>query len=138
MKRNKETFIEMIGQIAQEDWHRRHICLPSIIIAITLEEIDWEKNETEIDISELFTRRKDFRASSPILKHVILQHNDYLAAWRAPFQAANNWKELIGESNYILAVQALQDPKYPYYKAPEYEGVLVGIIEKYKLTAYDE
>lgn len=43
MKRNKELFIEIIGQIAQEDWRRRHICLPSIVIAIALEAIDWER-----------------------------------------------------------------------------------------------
>ena len=36
-KRNKELFIESIGKIAQEDWHRRHICVPSIVIAIALE-----------------------------------------------------------------------------------------------------
>ena len=138
VKRNKELFIEVIGQIAQEDWRRRHICLPSIVIAITLEAIDWEKNETEIDISELFIHRKDFRASSPILKHVIMQHNDYLATWRAPSQEEANWEGLMGEGYYIRAVQFLQDVKHPYCESLEYERVLVEIIEKYKLTAYDE
>ena len=62
MKRNKELFIEIIGQIAQEDWRRRHICLPSIVIAIALEAIDWEKNEVEISPNELFSHQEGFHA----------------------------------------------------------------------------
>ncbi len=46
--------------------------------------------------------------------------------------------QVIGESNYIRAVQSLQDPKYPYCKEMEYEGVLVAIIEGHKLTVYDD
>ncbi len=68
-----------------------------------------------------------------------MEHNDYLATWKDHSQEAPNWEELIGESNYIRAVQSLQDPKYPYCEARyEYEATLVGIIEKYKLTVYDE
>ena len=66
MKRNKELFIEIIGQIAQEDWRRRHICLPSIVIAIALEAIDWEKNEVEISPNELFSHQEGFHANSPV------------------------------------------------------------------------
>lgn len=138
MKRNKEHFIKKIGQIAQEDWHRRRICLPSIIIAIALETIDWEKNETEISPNEIFVRQEGFHADSMDLQHVITGHNDYLATWRASCQETPNWEELIGESNYIRAAQSLQDAKYPYCIALEYEGALIGIIEKYKLMVYDE
>lgn len=67
-----------------------------------------------------------------------MEHNDYLATWKDHSQEAPNWEELIGESNYIRAVQSLQDPKYPYCKSSEYEGILVGIIEQNKLIAYDE
>ena len=138
MKRNKELFIEVIGQIAQEDWQRRHICLPSIVTAIALEAIDWEKNEDEIKPNELFARLEGFHADSPVLRHVIIEHNNYLVTWRDPSQESPNWIELIGESNYIRAVQSLLDPKYPYCEAPEYDRRLVEIIEKYKLTVYDE
>lgn len=138
MKRNKELFIEVIGQIAQEDWQRRHICLPSIVIAIALEAIDWEKKEDEIKPNELFARLEGFHADSPVLRHVIIEHNNYLVTWRDPSQESPNWIELIGESNYIRAVQSLLDPKYPYCEAPEYDRRLVEIIEKYKLTVYDE
>ncbi len=138
MKRNKELFIEVIGQIAQEDWQRRHICLPSIVTAIALEAIDWEKNEDEIKPNELFARLEGFHADSPVLRHVIIEHNNYLVTWRDPSQESPNWIELIGESNYIRAVQSLLDPKHPYCEAPEYDRSLVEIIEKYKLTVYDE
>lgn len=138
MKRNKELFIEVIGQIAQEDWQRRHICLPSIVTAIALEAIDWEKNEDEIKPNELFARLEGFHADSPVLRHVIIEHNNYLVTWRDPSQESPNWIDLIGESNYIRAVQSLLDPKYPYCEAPEYDRRLVEIIEKYRLTVYDE
>lgn len=138
MKRDKELFIETIGNIAQEDWRRRHICLPSIVIAIALEAIDWEKNVAEINPNELFVRQEGFHTKSQVLKHIIKEHNDYLATWREPFQKAPNWMELIGESNYIRAVQSLQEPMYPYCEDKKYEEILVGIIEKYKLMEYDE
>ncbi len=138
MKRNEALFIKSIGKIAQEDWHRRHICVPSIVTAIALEAIDWEKDEAEIDPSELFARQKDFHASSSDLQQIILEHNNYLATWRGPCQDEPNWKELIGESNYIRAVQSLQDPEYPYCKDLEYEGVLVALIEGHRLTVYDD
>lgn len=138
MKRNKEFFIEIIGQVAQEDWRRRHICLPSIVIAIAVEAIDWEKNEAEINPSELFAKRKDFHANSPILQHIVINHSNYLATWQAPSQEKANWEGLIGEEHYIKAVQFLQDAEYPYCKSKEYEGILVEMIEKYKMMKYDE
>lgn len=36
-QREERVFIKSIGQIAQEGWRERHICLPSIVIAISLE-----------------------------------------------------------------------------------------------------
>lgn len=138
MERNKELFIKSIGKIAQEDWHRRHICVPFIVIAIALEAIDWERNEAEIDPSELFTRRKDFHATSPVLEHIVTEHNDYLTTWKGPSQEVPNWEGLMNEGHYIRAVQFLQDVEYPYCESPEYERVLVEIIEGNKLTVYDE
>lgn len=78
-------FIISIGQIAQEDWQGNHICVPSIVIVIALEEIDWEKNETEIDSSELYTRCRDFHVTSPILQHIVTEHNDYLCHMEVSF-----------------------------------------------------
>lgn len=137
MERNKELFIKSIGKIAQEDWHKRRICVPSIVTAIALEAIDWERNEAEINPSELFTRREDFHASSSDLQHIVTEHNDYLATWKGPAQEAPNWEGLMNEGHYIRAVQFLQDVEYPYFESPEYERVLVEIIEGNKLTVYD-
>lgn len=81
----------------------------------------------------MFARQEGFYADSPVLRH----HNR-VETWRDPSQKAPNWEELIGESNYIRAVQSLQEPKYPYCKIPKYEDILVRIIERNKLTAYDE
>lgn len=138
MERNKELFIKRIGRIAQADWHRRHICVPSIVIAIALESIDWERDKAEIDPSEVFARREDFHANSPALENIVTEHNDYLATWKGPSQQTPNWEGLMNEGHYIRAVQFLQDAEYPYRKSPEYERELVEIIEGYKLTVYDE
>ena len=104
-------FIISIGQIAQEEWQRRHICVPSIVIVIAFEEIDWEKNEAEIDPIELFARRKDFHATSSILQHIVTEHNDYLATWKGPSQKAPNWEGLMSERYCIMAVWFLQDAR---------------------------
>lgn len=138
MERNKEVFIKNIGQIAQADWHKKHICVPSIVIAIALEAIDWGRNEAEIDPIELFARRKDFHATSSILQHIVTEHNDYLATWKGPSQKAPNWEGLMGEGHYIRAVQFLQDAECPYHSDKDYERVLVEIIEGNKLIVYDE
>lgn len=139
---NEEKFIRIIGEAAREDWQARHICLPSLIVAIALHAVQgkiYPDLSKEEECPELFPLRRDSRKKSyPSVKHAILTHNDYLASRREAGQTCSNWRGLSRQEHYILAVQYLQDAEYPYHDSGEYEKELVELIEKYKLYRYDE
>lgn len=138
----KEKFIRIIGEAAREDWQARHICLPSLIVAIALH-ARWEKGYPDLnnkeECPELFPLRRDrCREHYPSVKDAVLSHNDYLASWREAGNPYPNWKGLGDQQYYILAVQYLQGAEYPYHDSGEYEKELVELIEQYRLYRYDE
>lgn len=135
----KQKFIDDIADAAVMDWKERRICLPSIIIALAIEGSQWGKSPEAFFRNELFPHRRDGcmeRHDSFIA--AIRSHNNYLAAWRENEQTAPNWKELIGQKYYILAIQYLQDAEYPYCDAADFERNIVGIIEEHNLNEYDK
>jgi hypothetical protein len=121
-----QNYITQLSIVAVSDWKCRHICLPSVIAAMILEEAGQE----EVCEKQLL--------SVQAAAFTVHSYNDYLATWRGEGQREPNWKELIGESNYIRAVQYLQRAEFPYKRDRTYEAKLVGIIEKYQLMKYDE
>ena len=135
----KQKFINDIADAAVRDWEERHICLPSIIIALAIEGSQWGKRSETLFRNELFVHRRDGcmeRHDSFIA--AIRSHNNYLAAWQEKGQTAPNWKGLIGQKHYILAVQYLQDAEYPYCDTDDFERNIVEIIEEYSLNEYDK
>lgn len=139
MHMEKEKFIREVAAAAREDWQGRHICLPSLTIALAIEGSRWGKRSEAAILNELFTHRRDgCMERHASFQAAIHSHNNYLATWREQDQTAPNWKDLIGQKHYILAVQCLQDAEYPYYSSSGYERKLVELIEKYKLYKYDK
>lgn len=138
----EEKFIRIIGEAAREDWQARHICLPSLIVAIALHAVQGKpcpNLNKEEECPELFPLRRDSRKESyPNVRQAVLIHNDYLASWRKAGQSYANWRGLGAQQYYILAVQYLQDAEYPYHDSGDYEKELVDLIEKYRLYRYDE
>lgn len=127
MRMNRESFIPIIIKTAQEDWQARHICLPSLVIAMALH-----------DKAALFPLRKDGHSGNyPSVEAAVLSHNTYLAEWKEEGQEQPNWKGLAGQEQYILAVQYLQDAQYPYYPSKRAEAELVEFIERNGLDRYD-
>lgn len=125
---NREKLIHMIAQKAQEDWQARHLCLPSLVVAMALH-----------DLPALFPLRRDgHRGTYSSVEEAVLSHNTYLAEWKERGQAHPNWEGLAGQSHYILAVQYLQDAQYPYYPTKEAEAELVELIERNGLCRYDQ
>lgn len=119
--------IPMIAKKAQEDWQVRHICLPSLVIAMMLH-----------DFPALFPMRRDGHSGGyPSVEAAVLSHNTYLAEWKEGGQEYPNWKGLTQQEHYILAVQYLQDAQYPYYPGKAAEGELVELIERNGLDRYD-
>ncbi len=135
----KEKFINDIADAAVRDWKERHICLPSIIIALAIEGSKWGKRPEALFCNELFPHRRDgCMERHDSFMAAIRSHNNYLAAWRENGQTAANWRDLIGQNYYILAVQYLQGAEYPYCDEDDYERNIVGVIEEYGLNEYDK
>lgn len=127
MNINREKLIDMVGQKAREDWQARHLCLPSLVIAIALH-----------DAPALFPLRRDgHRGGYSSVEEAVFSHNTYLAEWKGSGQPHPNWKGLAGQEHYILAVQYLQDAQYPYYLSGEAETELVELIERNGFDRYD-
>lgn len=127
MNINREKLIDMVGQKAQEDWQARHLCLPSLVIAIALH-----------DVPALFPLRRDgYRGGYSSVEEAVFSHNTYLAGWKEGGQQHPNWKGLAEQEHYILAVQYLQDAQYPYYPSGAAEKELVELIERNGLDRYD-
>ena len=135
----KRKFIQQVAIPALEDWQKRHICLPSLIIALAIDGTDWGQSERFLSRREMFPHRRDpCKESYSTLNEVICSHNDYLTVWREKNQKEPNWKHLIGQENYILAVQYLQMAEYPYCLEKGYETKLINLIEEYQLTRFEE
>lgn len=138
LERNRTVFIKSIGKLASEDWEKRHLFLPSLIVAVAIEGIDWTDKKKNIKPRELFPLQKAERIRVASFVQAVEQHNDYLATWTSLEQNTPNWERLIGETNYIRAVQYLQDAKYPYSDDKQFENKIVELIEDYGLIYLDE
>ena len=136
---DKISFIQKVAMPAVEDWQERHICLPSLIIALAIDGTDWGQSDGFLSRREMFpNRRDDGDESCSTLNKAVFSHNNYLTVWRGENQKEPNWKHLIGQKNYILAVQYLQTAEYPYSSEEGYEAKLINLIEKYKLMRFEE
>lgn len=132
-------FIQDIGRAVREDWLQRHICLPSLAAAIIIEGIGMGERREREAWKRVFGYWQGWDEKPCVsLEQAVVRHNDCLAVWRAEVQEKPNWHKLIGERNYIRAVQYLQDAEYPYRPEKNYEEKLVGIIEQYRLYELDE
>ena len=125
--RTREEWMKEAAGAAVLDWRRRHICLPSLVIAIFM------VGEGSF-LCGLDLNGKKTCVPIPMM---VQSHNDYLATWTGEGQKKPNWENLIGERHYILAVQYLQDAEYPYSLADDYEERLVKVIERKGMMRFD-
>ncbi len=135
---DRRRFIHQVAREAVRDWKERYICLPSIVIALAAEGSCFGKGTDDREKNCLFPRRYDGVLQHRDLGEAVRSHNDYLFTWKNPGQQTPNWEKLIGQKYYILAVQYLQDAQYPYGKEADFEERIVGIIEQYDLSEYDD
>lgn len=130
----------ILAKEAQKDWRARHLCLPSLVVALVLHDLDGfvRLPGSQSGCPTLFPLRKDgHRGGYASIQEAVLSHNTYLAEWKADGQKYPNWKELNRQNHYILAVQYLQDAQYPYYPEKEAEAELVELIEHNGLAGCD-
>ena len=161
---SKSEFIEFVGEIARRDWIERGLVLPSVVVAQAIKESasgtselaqkanalfgikknDWtgrtyikDASEQNADSSYRTDKAVEWRAYDS-WEESIIDHNTYIATRRIGNQIEPNWKNVIGESNYILAVQHLQDAQFAYATSKTYaESLITDYIEKYNLARFD-
>ncbi len=139
----KKKLMTILIRKAQEDWRTRHLCLPSLVAAMTL--YDMKKSAARAHSSDLlygpaalFPSRKDGCGGGYVsVEEAVQSHNTYLAEWKTGEQVRPNWEGLAEQKYYILAVQYLQDAQYPYYPEKKAEAELVELIEQNFLHRYD-
>lgn len=123
----RKAFMEEVADAAVADWKERHICLPSLMIAIFM--VGGGRF-----LQDTMPGKTSAMSAVPV---IVRLHNDYFATWKGEGQSRPNWEKLLGECYYILAVQYLQDAEYPYSVEEGYEERIVGMIERNGLVRFD-
>lgn len=156
------SFVEIVGQIAKEDWKERHIMLPSVVIAQAIKESAWGTSELAKRANALFGIKKNGWHGRTYIKTAmeqradgsyyqmpmtewraydswqqsVLDHNDYIATRSVDGGKTLRYQPVIGCDQYALACQYLQECGYA--TAINYARSLIyDYIEKYNLTEYD-
>lgn len=160
----KEEFLQYVAKVAMWDWYRTKRVLPSVVIAQAIKESAWGQSELARNAKALFGIKKNGWTGQTYVKdaveqnkdgkyHVvdnvewrkynnwfesIIDHNHYIATRKIGSQEELNWKKVVGCDDYALAVQYLQNAKYPYATSITYEQSLISdYIERYKLNQFD-
>lgn len=162
---SKSEFIEFVGEIARRDWIERGLVLPCITVAQAIKESDSGKSELAQKANALFGVKDNDQWDGPVYvkdateqnedgsyrtekdtlwrkynswEESIIDHNTYIATRRIGNQLEPNWINVIGERDYVLAAQYLQDAQFPYATSHTYsESLINDYIEKYNLTRFD-
>lgn len=162
---DKNEFINKIAEVAVRDWIERMIMIPSVVIAQAMKESACGTSELAVNANALFGIKKNGWGGKTYIKDAaeqnsdgsyrvdnavewraydsweesVIDHNTYILTRKIGNQTEPNWKNVIGQSNYILAVQYLQDAQYPYATSNTYaESLINDYIEKYDLAKYDD
>lgn len=160
----KEEFLQYVAKVAMWDWYRTKRVLPSVVLAQAIKESAWGQSELARNAKALFGIKKNGWVGQTYTKdaveqnkdgkyHVvdnvewrkygswfesIIDHNHYIATRKIGSQKEPNWNKVIGCEDYVLAVQYLQNAKYPYATSITYEQSLISdYIERYKLNQFD-
>ncbi len=158
----RDEFHDFVGNIARRDWQDNHIMIPSVVIAQAAIESNIGTSELAVNANALFgiklngwTGRsyvKDATEQNPdgnyrvdknelwraydSWEQSILDHNDYIATRSTDGGKTLRYQSVIGCENYVLACLYLEECGYA--TSQSYAETLVGYIERYGLTRYDE
>ena len=155
-------FEDYVGKVAREDWQKRRIVLPSVVVAQALKESARGTSELAQNANALFGIKKNGWTGRIYVKEAveqredgsyytvdetqwraydsweqsILDHNDYIATRYLAGEKKLRYEPVIGCESYILACQYLQECGYA--TALNYaESLINDYIEKYNLTRFD-
>lgn len=151
----ENDFINKVKDGAIEGW-KKHKILPSVSIAQAILESNWGRSKLAKEANNLFGIKGDYKGESMTVKtkewdgskmidvdagfrkypswnESIEDHGTFFTStdWRK-----NNYKNVIGETNYKDMAKALNDSGYA--TDPAYATKLINIVEEYNLSKYDE
>lgn len=158
----REEFHEFVGNIAREDWQKRRIMLPSVVIAQAAIESRVGTSELAQNANALFGIKLNGWTGRSYVKDAVeqlpdgsyrvdpnelwraydsweqsvLDHNDYIATRSTDAGKTLRYAPIIGCDSYILTCQYLK--QCGYATSQSYSETLINYIEKYNLTCYDE
>lgn len=154
----QEIFIDRVKTLAIEGWKIGKI-LPSVTIAQACLESKWGESELATKAynlfgikakddwkGESFTVRtaeydkynKQFFINAPFRKYKSWDESllDHAEFFHTPDWRKENYKQVIGETDYKKACKALQTSGYA--TSQDYASMLIELLEKYKLYEYDK
>lgn len=157
-----KLFEEFVGKIAKEDWEKRRIMLPSVVVAQAIKESAWGTSELAREANALFGIKKNGWTGRTYKKAAIEQRKDgsYYTAEDTLWRAYDNWEQsirdhndyiatrstdggrtlryskVIGCDNYVLACRYLQECGYAT-SLTYGESLVRDYIEKYHLLRFD-
>lgn len=152
----KQDFITAVKDGARKGWDTYQV-LPSISIAQAILESDWGRSGLAQKGKNLFGIKGDYKGES-----VTMETSEYTSDgrwvrvdaafrkypdWNASIEdhggfftstpwRVDNYADVIGETDYKKAAQALSDAGYA--TDPQYAQKLINIVETYDLDQYDE
>lgn len=158
----QEPFEEFVGKIAKEDWEKRRIVLPSVVVAQAIKESAWGTSELAREANALFGIKKNGWTGRTYKKAAteqrsdgsyytkddtlwraydsweqsIRDHNDYIATRRTDGGRTLRYSEVIGCDNHVLACRYLQECGYAT-SLTYGESLVRDYIEKYHLLRFD-
>ena len=158
---NEKEFLSVIKDGSVKSWNS-HSVLPSLVASQSILESGWGESELAKNANNLFgikadsdwqgdvyavdtkeflngewtTVKANFRKYDDIGESIIDHANFFV---ENDFRR-NNYKHLIGETDYKKAVKAILKPvaDYSYATDPNYEDKIIKLIEQYKLYEWDD
>jgi len=158
---SKQDFLNQIKDGAIQSW-KEHKILPSLVGAQAALESGWGTSDLATGGNNLFgvkagsgwsgetytvpTKEWDgnkfITINAPFRKYdswaeSIVDHGNFFTS--TPFRT-ENYKNVIGEINYVNAVNAILEPvaQASYATDPDYASKIISIIEQYNLTEWDK
>lgn len=160
---NENSFEEFVGKIARDDWEKRRIMLPSVVVAQAIKESARGTSELAQKANALFGIKKNGWTGAVYTKTAteqaqdgsyysvdniqwraydnweqsILDHNSYIATRSTDGGKTLRYAPIIGCESYILVCQYLQECGYATSHTYA-ESLINDYIEKYNLQRFDE
>ena len=115
----QEPFEEFVGKIAKEDWEKRRIVLPSVVVAQAIKESAWGTSELAREANALFGIKKNGWTGRTYKKAATEQRSDgsYYTKDDTLWRAYDSWEQSIRDHNDYIATRRTFTGSLPFVYA---------------------